>query len=288
MLGFDWYQATLTGVRNVDEVAARLVHGSGSLTLRTGHGGYNRPKSLRGELASGGSIAVYFGDDLDVHVVGTSSASPHVAAVLREHFPVHTVSRVDVALDFDQPGAFDRLWRTVHGLATGREGRRVGTSTAGDWIDGIDGRTLYAGGPKSRLRIRVYEKGHEQRAKHPDQSFSLDWARVEWAVRPDSRSKLAAATATVEELAAWTPFGAAALSSVYGLQMDAHQLARVPSTDPEYWLARQYAATLVSWLSLDDGDLRNRMVTALARAGSSPNTPQPAGAGTEFLPVPVR
>jgi hypothetical protein len=266
VLGFDWYQATLTGEKDSESVAARLLHGSGGVTLRAGHGGYNRPKSLRGETDSGGSIAVYFGDDLDVHVVGTSSASPHVAEVLREYYPAHTVSRVDVALDFDQPGAFDRLWRAVHALATGREGRRVGTQTAGDWLDGLDGRTLYAGGAKSRLRIRVYEKGHEQRAKHPDQSFSLDWARVEWAVRPDSRSKLAAATATIEELAAWTPFGAAVLAEVYGLDMTARQLARTPSTDPEYWMLRQYSAVVSAWLALPELELRAAMVVAMQRA----------------------
>lgn len=244
MLGLDWYQATITGVTDPQEVAARLLHGSGVSALKEGHGGFNRPSSLRGESAAGGSVAVFFGAEQDVHVLGSSSAAPHVSAVLREFYPVHTVSRADVCLDFDHEGAFDKLWREIHRLATGREGRRVGTTLAGDWLDGLAGRTLYAGGPTSRLRIRVYEKGHEQRAKHPDREFSLNWARVEWAVRPDSKSKLAAATATVEELAAWTPFGAAALEAVYGLGLDPQAPARTPSTDPLFWLLRQYGPLL--------------------------------------------
>lgn len=251
MLDFDWYQATLLGVDDPHAVAARLLTGSGALVLKPGAGGYNRPHSLRGKSAHGGSLALYFGDGLDVHVVGTSSFAPHTAAVLREHYPAHTVSRADVALDFDAPGVFDLLWRTVHGLAAGRVGRPVGTSLAGDWLDGANGRTLYAGGPTSRLRVRVYEKGHEQRSKHPDREFSLNWARVEWSVRPSSKQKRAAASAPVEELAAWTAFGAAVLREIYGLDLEPRAPQRVASTEPLYWLVRQYGAHLRAMVALE-------------------------------------
>lgn len=251
MLDFDWYQGTLLGVTDEMDVASRLLSGSGALVLKRGHGGNNRPYSLRGDAPMGGSIALFFGGDLDVHVVGTSSAAPYVASVLREHYPAHTVSRADIALDFDTPGAFDALWRSVHRLATGRSGRKVGTTLAGDWLDALNGRTLYAGGPSSRLRVRVYEKGHEQRSKHPNETFSLDWARVEWAVRPDSRGKRSAATATVEELAAWTPFGAAVLQAIAGLDLEAQAPARVASTDPLFWMVRQYGNRLRQLLTLE-------------------------------------
>lgn len=270
MLELDWYQGTLLGVNDAHDVAARLLTGSGALTLKSSHGGYNRPLSLRGETNFGGSIAIYYGDDLDVHVLGSGAAAPHVASVLREHYPAHTVSRADVALDFDEPGAFERVWRTVHGVATEpRRGGRAGatsTSLAGDWLDGRDGRTFYAGGVQSALRVRVYEKGHEQTAKHPDQGpFSLDWTRVEWMVRPRSNAKRRAATATVEEIAAWTPFGAAVLGAVYGLELDATAPARVPSTDPLYWCVTQYGAHLKALLT-SEPDLT--VAALLDRAGS--------------------
>lgn len=265
-LGWDWYQGTIAGLVDPDELISRLVLGAAGLTLRSSSGGFNRPQSVRGEF-SGGSIAVYFGAGLDVHVLGTSGAAPHVADVLREHWPAHTVSRADPCMDFDSPGAFERLWRQLYELArVPRRGGRAGvvaTSTVGDWLDGIDGRTLYVGGTKSQYRIRCYEKGHEQRSKHPDQTFSLDWARVEAQVRPHGAGKRVAATATPEQLFAWTPFGAAVLAAIAGLDLEALAPARVPSTDPEYWLARQYGGILREWAVLDDAGLRARLVRVL-------------------------
>lgn len=264
--GWDWYQGTITGLKNPDEVVARLVMDAAGLTLRASSGGYNRPESVRGDFA-GGSIAIYFGNDLDVHVLGSSSAAVHVAAVLRAHWPEHTVSRVDACMDFDAPGAFERLYPELHALArTPRRGGRggvVATSTVGDWLDNVDGRTLYVGGPQSQYRVRCYEKGHEQRSKHPDQTFSLDWARVEAQVRPHGSGKRVAATATPAEVFAWTPFGSAVLQAIAGLELVPLAPARVPSTDPEFWLARQYGPILRDWLVLDDFALRARLIRVL-------------------------
>lgn len=273
MLELDWYQGTLLGVTDVELVASRLLLGSGALALRPGGAGYNRPSSLRGETDYGGSIALYYGPGLDVHVLGSGAAAPHVAAVLREHFPAHTVSRADVAIDFDAPGAFDRVWQTVHRVASeprrGGRGGRASTSLAGDWLDGLAGRTFYAGSAGGALRARVYEKGHEMTAKHPDQGpFSLNWARLEWEVRPRSNAKRRAATATVEELAAWTPFGAAVLRAVAGLDLEATAPVRVASTDPLYWCVRAYGKhlraliasepelTIAEWLVREESRVR--------------------------------
>lgn len=272
---WDWYQATLTGVTDPDLVISLLLMEAGGLVLRESAGGFNHPRSVRGDF-SGGSVAVYFGGAQDVHVLGTSGAAPHVAAVLRRTFPDHTVSRLDACVDFDQAGSFDQLWRMVYDLArTPRRGGRggvIGTETAGDWMDAERGRTLYAGGVRSPYRVRVYEKGHEQTAKHPDQTFSLDWTRLEAQIRPHGAGKRAAATATPQEAFAWSSFGAAVLEAVAGLALEPLAPARVPSTDPEYWLARSYSAVLARWLLLSDAELRAVMVSTLERALSSPQT----------------
>ena len=284
MLDFDWYQATVTGETDHELVISHLLYDCGPVVLKSGSGGFNRSHSARGDFPGGGSLAIYWGDDQDVHVVGSSAAAPHVAQVLRSLHPNHTVSRADVAYDVDQRGAFDRLYKVAHLLAgTPRRGRRMGTSLAGDWLDSINGRTLYAGGPTSRLRVRVYEKGHEQRAKHPDRLFSLDWARVEWQIRPDSAGKRRAATATPAELAAWTSYGAELLQAVTSLGLTPTAPARVASTNPEFWMARQYSAILREWALVPDL-AHARILAALDLVGSTPNTPaRPPQERSSFL-----
>lgn len=268
---WDWYQATLTGISDPDRVVSLLLLDAPGLVLRESSGGFNHPRSLRGDY-SGGSVAVYFGGAQDVHVLGSSGAAPHVAAVLRRDFPDHLVSRLDACLDFDQAGSFDRVMGLVYETArTPRRGGRggvIGTETAGDWLDRENGRTLYAGGRGSAYRVRVYEKGHEQRSKHPDQTFSLDWTRLEAQIRPHGAGKRSAALATPQEAFAWSTFGAAVLLAVDGLELEPLAPARVPSTDPEYWLARSYSAVLSRWLLLSDGELRTAVLTTLARANA--------------------
>lgn len=264
---FDWYGATLTDETDQDRVAARLLHDSGALGLSAGRGGFNYPFSYTGAFPGGGSLTIYYGKDKPVYVQGTSSAAPHVAEVLRRIWPHHTVSRVDVAFDVDEAGSFEKLWPAVHALTKGRAGKPIKSELAGDWLDALNGRTYYAGGRASAYRVRVYEKGHEQRASHPDQTFSLDWTRVEAQVRPaKSWDKLAAASATPEELFAWTPFGAAVIQVIADLQLTPQSPRRVDSTDPEYWLARQYGTVLTRWLLLPDAELRMMMQDTLTRA----------------------
>lgn len=261
---FDWYQALLVGVYDVDQLLSRLVIGSGGLTFRQSHGGYRRPISVTGKTADG-SITVYFGGELEVFVVGTSAAAPHVADVLREHYPVHLVSRADPCIDFDEPGVFEKVYQAVFELAGGREGRKVKTHLAGDWLRGEDGRTFYAGTRLSQLMARVYEKGIELEAKHPDQSFSHDLTRYECEVRPKGDGKKKAATATPEELAAWTPFGAAVLAVLSDLDIAPHSAVRPEATDPEYWMFRQYRETLQRLVLLAPEDLHAHVLAGLAR-----------------------
>lgn len=286
MLDFDWYQGTLSGVQSPDDVVSLLLRGIGAFKLSESPGGFNRPYSVRGSAPGGGSLGVYFGNGLDVHVVASSWLAAHACRVLRREFPTHRVSRADVAYDVDEPGAFDRLYKAAHALARApRRGGRGGvlaTSTVGDWLDGENGRTLYIGAPSSALRIRIYEKGHEQRAKHPDQKFSPDWVRVEWQIRPNSAGKSRAATASAAELAAWTRFGADMLDLVAQLEFDPTAPARIPSTDPLFWMVRQYGVHLRELVAVDPTITVAAMLDLVV---STPHRSTAAGAGTEFLPA---
>lgn len=264
VLRWDWYQATikaLTGPNAVLRVLSNLVSPSGDWKAVPGLYGYSQGWQLLGVEV--GTVRVFYGGS-DVHVQATGEVSEVAADILRQHWPEHTVSRADVAYDIVQPGAFDRLYGQVHRLArdgAASGGRKVSTSTAGDWLDRIDGRTFYAGGASSRLRVRVYEKGHEQRSKDPNCGADLDWCRVEWQLRPTSDQKTWLSRASKVEALGLTPFGAAVADDVLSADVLAvGAVLRFASQDPAYWMVRQYRRVVLTLLELDPEDIRARLV----------------------------
>ena len=237
---WDWYECTLIGIFDAEPVVQSL--GGGLLATR-GPAHQNYPGSFVWDLPSGGTVQVWYGAGLEVHVVLSSGACDDLVAVVRRRWR-HLVSRVDVAMDFDYAGAFEVIYRGLDGAAQDHKPRPVHSTTFGDWLRAERGRTLYLGARSSRLYMRCYEKGIEQSQAHPDRTFSLDWVRVEWQLRPDSRHKEALSTMTPEEAASSTHFGGTALALLSGVGHPSLPLQRVPSTDPLYWALRQYGAAL--------------------------------------------
>ena len=284
LLTWDWYQATIKAVTSVDGVLSTLatvVGPGGQWKPCAALYGYAQGVELLGVVA--GSVRVFYGGP-DVHVQATSAVAEDVVGVLRHWWPEHTVSRADVAWDVDEPGSFERLYGEVHalardGAATG--GRKVSTSTAGDWIDRENGRTFYAGGTSSRLRVVVYEKGHEQVARDPNCGASLDWTRVEWRLRPTSDQKGWLARASKTEALGLSPFGAAVARALLGADVEATGAGlRYASQDPGYWMARQYRRVLVELLALDPEDMRDRIAQLVEQAA-----PNDADRPSTFRPV---
>jgi len=214
-----------------------------------------------------GTFTVMWGGRPEVHATATGPAAGFVAHVIRESIPDHTVSRADVAYDVDEPGAFDRLYKRVHELA--REGgsaggRKVSTETAGDWLDLERGRTFYAGGRTSRLRVRVYEKGHEQRSRDEFCGASLDWVRVEWQLRPDSGQSGWLARATPLDALGLTPFGSRVAAAVIAQDVEPVGASlRFASQDPGFWMAKQYRRVLAGIAALDPADAHAELVRLL-------------------------
>lgn len=270
----DWYTARLIGVFDPDQVIPSLLFGAGDCVLSAGGPLYRRPLSYRGEFPGGGSLSVAYGNDEELIVQGTSRAGAHVFDVLRECFPVHAVSRVDVCADYDFPGAFDALDEPLHYIARHPAmGRPAAVRVAGDWDYDEGGRTRYLGSMSSAYLIRLYEKGFELRSKFPDQEFSLDLVRVEAVIRPRSREKERAASLTLEELFASSPMGASVLSFLTSSEHIAQPPLRPASVDPEYWLARHYGKVLEKWLQYGDAELRAHLLTVLDRRGAA--APEP-------------
>jgi len=269
VLAWDWYQATLTTLADPFVLLRGVSDAVAGAGWTVGPGLYGYPVGYKVTGLDVGSVQVFVRDQ-DVHVQASSSTAIPVAEYLRRVHPEHSVSRADVALDVDAPGAFDRLWRHVHELARGGAsggGRKVKTSTAGDWIDGLDGRTLYAGGTSSPVRVVVYEKGREQMGKDANCGASLDWTRVEWRLRPDTPAgKAWLGKASPAEAVGMTPFGARVATSLLSVDVVApDSVRRFASQDPLYWMVRQYQAPLLDLLALDPVDAMALIAERMAR-----------------------
>lgn len=189
---FDWYQATVFASPEalIAELMANLPEG----TIRTNGKGFNS-FACRAELhdTDGELFATVMHGGLNPHPNVKSSAdhSPALAGVLRNRWPRHRVSRVDVAVDARGEGLFDDCVRLMS--LVGRSHRMKGEKIIPDDLD--DGSTYYLGSPASPLRVRCYEKGKQlfKLTGDPVWRNFFDWTRIELQVRPQKDFKTVAA-----------------------------------------------------------------------------------------------
>lgn len=206
---FDAYSASIRR-KNMMDVASILSDSLGGIVAR------GSPMKRFGETLNidvGNRMAAWVGENEKmglIYVEGKGETSPQLAAAIREHFPGHSVPRVDVCEDVDEPGAFERL----QALIRDSKGSRVKGGYVALPDDVKDGRTWAAGVRGGVAYLRLYEAG-----KHPDrvQFGRPNWVRPELECRPHyARDKTAAATMTpldVWGLTSWTKAVGEALTS---------------------------------------------------------------------------
>lgn len=188
---FDWYQATVP--EKPDFIADAVVMAYDDHFIETGCGRLNYESSTTVRRANGDTVltVLHGGQNGNPNVQATSHYAGPVAAILREHWPVHEVTRCDVASDMMAPGVFDALHPLCQTVA--RKHRMKGRIQLPDDLD--DGRTYYLGSTASQAFARLYEKGKEQFKKTGDPAFRdmFDWVRLEMQVRPqrDNRQVVA-------------------------------------------------------------------------------------------------
>ena len=112
-------------------------------------------------------------------------------------------TRLDSAIDV-LGGDFDQLAGLVESAA--KMPKNGAPVRSFEHWDSPTGRTLYVGSRAGAVRVRVYEKGLEQRSKgKPD--APLDWVRLELQWRPSGVKRTAALEASPAEVwgaSAWT------------------------------------------------------------------------------------
>jgi len=265
--GWDWSDTTHQGKVDTDpqEVVRTLVAALDGSTVVPGKGLHGWKKSLQVFDGDGYRLgAVYFGGNRqDVHVKATSAAAevarPRVAGL----FDART-ARVDTRVDTLVP--FEELREMC--LDLGGRGTQVlfyeGHRLGGHNEDGTravvedTGRTIYVGAPTSQVRVRIYEKWLESRAKGgPEDREGTN--RVEVQLRPPSKHK--------GRVSGWTPaetFCASRLAQRLAQRLGT-EVAK-PGTlqeskgvpDLERTLAamgRQYGSGVRRWLEYSGGDV---------------------------------
>lgn len=198
MAKFDWYQATIP--EDPTSVATALKDRlDGCYDIRTcekGGNGYLRSMDFIDRR--GGQLGrLLFGGNSHPNFRAMSHHAPSAARAIRETWPEHRVTRLDVAIDYTGNGAFEALHRTAHGVAE-RNRLKSGLLFQPDLLD--RGRTYRIGSPTSPVMVRLYEKGlHEATSRGHMQDPT--WTRLELQVRPQKSAK--AAFAKIDPMEAW-------------------------------------------------------------------------------------
>jgi hypothetical protein len=218
MVAFDWYQATVRAP--TEDVLEALLARSDRHELRHVRGvqGYATTTKLLSDDV--GEVEVWHGGNHAYpHVRFTSEAAPGHAAILRQVFPDHSPTRIDVKEDFEGAGVFDRVLPALIDIA-GRH--RVKVDAQGDHYLTKIGRTLSLGSRRSAVMLRVYDKAAQMRAKVARDPVRLlavpeHLTRLEVEVKPPSDAMVRRMMAAAEPAAfmglsgvvrdAWEVFG---------------------------------------------------------------------------------
>lgn len=192
---WDWMAVTIPAYPM--EIANRLLEElPGGSSLTHGRGRLNYHNTVQVVTSSGDLLAsvLHGGPNGSPHVVCTGPRAHRFAEGIRKLYPEHRVSRMDSAVDVQ--GDFNQTRELLQDFAARRD---MHQSEASSGYGATLGRTFYVGSPKSRVRVRAYEKWAELLAKgeDPDQ-VPRDCIRYEVQHRPDKDAKARAASVTPE------------------------------------------------------------------------------------------
>lgn len=217
----DWFQATIKD--DPENLINNLCDAfSASVEFKNGRNGYKRTAVLSFDEEN---IEVYFdgNNGANPNLKASGSISGVIRSFVQGIYPdKHNVTRIDSAIDL-YSSSFDDLYLRLHPIA---EKNRVKEQVVGDWFTegSPEGRTVYYGSPSSSARLRMYEKGKEQRNLFSRSKFGkvfveqipLDWVRFEAQIRPTKSQKPKAAISSSHELFGFASFIAEMYQEVIG------------------------------------------------------------------------
>lgn len=129
----------------------------------------------------------------------------------------------------------------------------VKTATAGDWLSGKRGRTLYLnprekGKEAPTYSARLYEKGHQMRSIKHILDAPLDWVRLEFEVHPPKHTRHLLASMTPDQIARSSKWMRAVCDALGSVQADRVRLStrriKPPVIDSLENMFRQYCGPI--------------------------------------------
>lgn len=175
----------------------------------------------------------------------SGDASPMVSDFLRRAYPAaHFVSRVDVCLDYQEPGSFDRIAAIARGVAAEKG---VAKLFIGDPDpESRKGRTWYFGSKTSDVRVRLYEKGLKA-LREGFLGVSEHWTRLELTLRPRKDRKALCASLELPQLWGLSRWSADLLRSIDGAVVPFRPDPSIRASSDERaldFMCRQYGAVI--------------------------------------------
>jgi hypothetical protein len=253
---FDWYTASIPTKPQIviDCLASEFEYSE--VIPTPAKNGYERAfKIARGDTTL---ATIMFGGNTGSNVYASASGgdSPAFAEMVRREFPGHGLIRADVALDFDEEGA----WESLSGLAIATADEfRLKVEHHGDFHREENGRTINIGSRSSAAYKRLYEKGKQ--LKLPDHP---NWVRDELEFKPkNAYAKLAYASASPEEIWHSTKWSRSIWEALFGpsstLCVAPAGSIRVPGDDERAmdFMAKQYGNVLRRKLESLGGDIES-------------------------------
>nr|CRY96430.1 hypothetical protein [uncultured prokaryote] len=190
---------------------------------------------------------INFGGQNEEHgpnVVGSGESAQVLANVVREHFPLHRVSRLDSCEDYYHDDAYDYLRKVA--LKIGKDHKVQCREIVKPLQDSDDGRTLYLGSQTSAVSMRIYEKGKQLQT-------DSQWVRAELQVRPqkEQKSLMAALNATeVWGLSKWSHQMCVQLGKRDLKRVDAKVFQQSDHERAYRWMLKQYGPLLKAMQAL--------------------------------------
>lgn len=182
---WDYYAASIPLVSPEEIIDSLVLDLGGEIRATKPINGYRQAVEIRHDDRRS-AMVLWGGHNPDVHALSSGQDSEPFAAALRALSLHHRVSRADVCVDIDAPGAFETLSAALRAAAL-QSGIQMQLITDPDRPE--RGRTLYVGSRKSRGFVRLYEKGRKDDPSRPD------WVRFEVEIKPNEpelRAHLAA------------------------------------------------------------------------------------------------
>lgn len=184
---FDWYTCTIP--HSVSKVRSQLAVKLGpSVRWEEAKSKQKQyPQAVRVLDQEGFELFVLMwgGKAPNIHplLIATSDAAQVIAPVVRQLFPDHWCSRVDVCIDLCQENVIYDVIAILEAIKAqfprvkfDRQGPALG-------IHPVEGTSFYFGTKGGGVVVNVYEKGKEQAAKSGDRAlllaFGSKWVRIE-------------------------------------------------------------------------------------------------------------